>query len=161
MIRSVVTAVALVTVSLSLPLEAQTHRSEQAEFRVETVASGLTHPWSIAFLPDGRQLVTERAGRLRVIRDGALQEEPVSGVPSVVARGQGGLLGVLPHPDFADNRLLFLSYTHGNEDGLTTRVARARLEGSALEDIEVIFDAEPRSGRTHHFAGPMVISDDG
>lgn len=161
MIRTAVTAVAVATAALSLQLQAQTHRSDQAEFRVETVASGLSHPWSIAFLPDGRQLVTERAGRLQIIHDDQLLDDPVSGVPTVAARGQGGLLGILLHPDFAANQLLFLSYAHDNGQGLTTQVARARLEGKALSDVEVIFEAKPRSGITRHFAGPMVIPDDG
>ena len=76
----------------------------QAEFRVETVAEGLEHPWSIAFLPDGRMLVTERPGRLRVIENGALREAPVEGVPEVFDSGQSGLLEVLPAPDFAQRR---------------------------------------------------------
>lgn len=82
------------------------YRSAEHDFRVVTVADGLVHPWSIAFLPDGDMLVTERPGRLRVIRNGTLLPEPVAGVPAVHAEGQGGLLDVVPHPQFATNRLL-------------------------------------------------------
>lgn len=158
----ITTAAILVATTVALPASAETtHNSEQARFTVETVVSGLAHPWAIAFLPDGRQLVTERAGRLRVIHDGKLAEEPVAGVPEVAARGQGGLLDVLLHPDFEQNRLVFLSYAHGNQDGMTTRVARAELRNNTLDNLEVIFEAEPRSGTTRHFAGRMVIPEDG
>lgn len=158
----ITTAAILVATTLALPVSAETtHNSEQARFKVETVVSGLAHPWAIAFMPDGRQLVTERAGRLRVIHDGELAEEPIAGVPEVVARGQGGLLDVLLHPDFEQNRLVFLSYAHGNQDGMTTRVARAELRNNTLDNLEVIFEAEPRSGTTRHFAGRMVIPEDG
>ncbi|MFW5823522.1 MAG: PQQ-dependent sugar dehydrogenase [Marinobacter sp.] len=140
---------------------ADRYSSEQADFKVETVVSGLEHPWALAFLPDGDQLVTERAGRLRVIEDGELREQPVDGVPEVAAQGQGGLLDVLLHPDFENNRLLFISYAHRNDQGMTTRIARAEYRDHSLEKLEVIFEAEPRSGATRHFAGPMVIPDDG
>jgi glucose/arabinose dehydrogenase len=156
------TTVLLVATTTAVPLAtATTHESDQARFEVTTVASGLEHPWAIAFLPDGSQLVTERAGRLRIIRNGELEEEPVSGVPEVAARGQGGLLDILLHPDFDQNRLLFLSYAHDCDEGMTTRVARAEMNDRALENLEVIFEAEPRSGTTRHFAGRMVIPGDG
>ncbi|WP_328189807.1 PQQ-dependent sugar dehydrogenase [Marinobacter sp. OP 3.4] len=142
-------------------MAADRYTSSQADFRLETVVSGLEHPWSIVFLPNGDKLVTERAGRLRVIRDGQLLEAPVSGVPEVAATGQGGLLDLLLHPDFEDNRLLFLSYAHRNSDGLTTRVARAEYRDQALRDVRVIFEALPRSGTSRHFAGRMVIPEDG
>lgn len=140
---------------------ADTHSSEKADFRIEAVVRGLEHPWAMAFLPDGSKLVTERPGRLRVIRDGKLLERPVSGVPEVAARGQGGLLDVLLHPDFERNRLLFISYAHRNDQGMTTRVARAEYRDHSLENLQVLFEAEPRSGTTRHFAGPMVIPADG
>jgi len=135
--------------------------SDKADFRLETVATNLEHPWSLAFLPNGDQLVTERAGRLRVIRDGKLQREPISGLPELVAAGQGGLLDVILHPQFKENRLLFLSYAHRNQDGMTTRVARARFTGDALEDVEVIFEALPRSNTTRHFAGRLEFDRNG
>src|SRR5690606_39580550 len=92
------------------------------------VVDGVQHPWSIAFLPGGDMLFTERAGRLRVVRNGVLQPEPIAGVPEVRARGQGGLLDVVPHPDFANNRLIYLSYAKPNEDGsqgTTAEIGRA------------------------------------
>ena len=140
----------------------QTFSSAKAEFQLETVAENLEHPWSLAFLPDGSQLVTERAGRLRLIRNGKLQPEPVGGVPELVVSGQGGLLDVLLHPDFADNRTLFLSYAHDqNGAGMTTRVARAQFDGEQLQNVEVIFEALPRSRTSRHFAGRMEFDTEG
>lgn len=149
-----------VLVALPMACSAETLESTHHEFELETVASGLEHPWSIAFLPDGDALVTERAGRLRLIEDGELREEPIGNVPEVAARGQGGLLDVVLHPDFDENRELVISYAHRNGDGMTTRVMRATLEDHRLTDRKVIFTAEPRSGKTHHFAGRMVFDDD-
>lgn len=133
------------------------YHSAHASFRLETIATGLEHPWSLAFLPDGSILVTERAGRLRLIRNGQLQAEPMAGVPELVVAGQGGLLDVILHPQFSDNQLLFLSYAHENSEGKTTRVSRARLDDNQLSDGQVIFEARPRSGTSHHFAGRMAF----
>jgi glucose/arabinose dehydrogenase len=135
--------------------------SEEADFRLQTVAQNLEHPWSMAFLPGGSMLVTERAGRLRMIRDGALVDKPIGGLPELVVSGQGGLLDVLLHPDFEQNHTLFLSYAHGNREGMTTRVARAVLEGNQLTNVEVIFEALPRSGTSRHFAGRMEFDRQG
>lgn len=139
---------------------AETFQSRYHDYQVETVVDGLEHPWSMVFLPDGDQLVTERAGRLRRIQQGTLVEEPVAGVPELVVAGQGGLLDILLHPDFADNRLLVLSYAHANRDGMTTRVAKARYENGRLNDVEVIFEALPRSNTSRHFAGRMAFDED-
>ncbi|WP_273166386.1 PQQ-dependent sugar dehydrogenase [Marinobacter sp.] len=151
----------LITVSSMAWSAPETWQSDKASFRLETVASELEHPWSIAFLPDGRQLVTERAGRLRVIQNGSLQEAPVTGLPELVVSGQGGLLDVVLHPQFTDNNTLFLSYAHRNRDGMTTRVARATLNGTRLEEVTVIFEAAPRGNTSRHFAGRMVFDRDG
>lgn len=142
-------------------LASQTFSSDRADFQLETVAENLEHPWSLAFLPDGSQLVTERAGNLRLIKNGELQAEPVAGVPDLVVAGQGGLLDVVLHPEFADNQTLFLSYAHRNSEGMTTRVARAAFDGQRLENVEVIFEALPRSGTSRHFAGRMEFDRNG
>jgi len=134
--------------------------STHHDFELETVASGLKHPWSLTFLPDGDALVTERAGRLRLIDDGKLQDSPIGNVPKVAAQGQGGLLDVVLHPDFETNRQLVISYAHRTSEGVTTRVSKAKLEDNALRDREVIFEALPRSLTTRHFAGRMVFDDD-
>ncbi|MFC3712596.1 PQQ-dependent sugar dehydrogenase [Sphingoaurantiacus capsulatus] len=129
--------------------------------RITTMATGLDHPWSVAFLPDGRVLVTERAGRLRVISGGKLQAKPIAGVPAVYENGQGGLFDVLPHPDFATNRLLFLSYAAGTPKANATRIARARLDGDSLTDVKVIFEVAPLKNTPAHYGGRMAWLRDG
>lgn len=129
--------------------------------RIATVASGLDHPWSVAFLPDGRVLVTERAGRLRVIANGKLQPKPVAGVPAVYAHSQGGLFDVLPHPRFASNRLIYLSYAAGTPEANATRIARARLDGDRLADLKVIFETAPAKDTPVHYGGRMAWLADG
>ncbi len=133
----------------------------QLALRIETLAEGLVNPWSIAFLPDGSILVTERAGRLRVIRDDRLVAEPVAGVPDVLAWNQGGLFDVLPHKDFANNGLLYLSYAQGTQAANATRVARARFDGASLSDVTVLYDAVPEKDTGHHYGARMVWGGDG
>jgi glucose/arabinose dehydrogenase len=116
----------------------------QARVRVNVVARGLVHPWSLAFLPNGDALVTERPGRLRVVRRGALDPKPVAGTPTVYAQGQGGLLDVALHPGFATNGLVYLAYAKPGDGPVanTTAVARGRFDGSALVDVTDIFVAD-------------------
>lgn len=128
---------------------------------LETVAGNLEHPWSIAFLPGGEMLVTERPGRLRRILEGELLADPVAGLPQIAASGQGGLLDLALHPEFADNRLLYFSYSDQTSDGMTTRVARARYEAGQLHDLESVFEALPRSSGGRHFAGRLVFDPKG
>jgi glucose/arabinose dehydrogenase len=129
--------------------------------KTETLAEGLVNPWSIAFLPDGSMLVTERPGRLRVIRNGALVAEPVAGVPDVLSWNQGGLFDVLPHPDFANNGVLYLSYAHGTRAANATRIARATFDGAALADLTVVYDAVPEKDTGHHYGARMAWGADG
>jgi glucose/arabinose dehydrogenase len=133
-----------------------------APVRVQTVAGGLEHPWGLAFLPDGRMLVTERPGRLRIVgRDGRLSE-PLAGVPQVAARGQGGLLDVALDPRFADNRLVYLSYAEPGEGGTAgTAAARGRLGEGRLEDVRVIYRQQPKVGGGNHFGSRLVFARDG
>ena len=130
-------------------------------YRIETVAQDLDHPWCLAFLPDGRMLVTERAGRLRIIEGGKLLPEPVAGVPPVLARSQGGLFDVLPARDFTSSGLLYLSFAHGDRKANATRVVRARLDGHALKDLQVLFTARPTKDTAAHFGGRMAWLPDG
>ena len=147
---------------VSVPAMAeQTFTSNNANFQLDTVAEGLEHPWSLAFLPNGDQLVTERAGRLRLIEDGDLRSESISGLPDLVVAGQGGLLDVVLHPKFEDNQTLFISYAHRNSDGMTTRVAKAHFDGEQLQNVDVIFEALPRGTTTRHFAGRMEFDAEG
>jgi aldose sugar dehydrogenase len=155
--RSLLTAAG--TTLLALPLAAQAaavHRSAEHDYRVVTVAEGLVNPWGMAFLPGGDLLVTERPGRLRVIRNGRLLPAPVPGVPEVLARGQGGLLDVVPHPAFATNRLLYLSYSKPLAGGgASTAVARGRFENDRLTDVQDIFVAESRGAG--HYGSRLVF----
>jgi glucose/arabinose dehydrogenase len=134
----------------------------ETEVEIATVAGGLAHPWSLAFLPDGRMLVTERPGRLRyVTRDGGVSE-PVAGVPAVFAEGQGGLLDVVLDPDFAANSTIYLSYAEPAADGTNgTAVARARLDGQQLDDVKVIFRQQPKFPGRHHYGSRLVFARDG
>ncbi|HSH75587.1 MAG TPA: PQQ-dependent sugar dehydrogenase, partial [Longimicrobiales bacterium] len=152
--RSLSTLFAAATSSLllvpTLSAQSPVHGSAHHSFRVVTVAEGLEHPWAIGFLPGGDILVTERPGRLRIIRNGRLLPTPVEGVPAVHAVGQGGLLDVVPHPDFAQNRLLYLTYSKplGGQESTTT-VIRGRLVDDRLTEVEEIFEANSR-GRGHY-----------
>jgi len=136
--------------------------SGETKVAVTTFASGLEHPWSLAFLPDGRMLVTERPGRLRLVaQDGALSE-PLAGVPAVHAEGQGGLLDVVLDPRFAENSTIYLSYAEPGPDGTNgTAVARARLDGARLADLRVIFRQQPKIRSDHHFGSRLVFARDG
>lgn len=130
-------------------------------YRLDTVADGLAFPWCLAFLPNGAMLVTERGGALRIVRDGVLDPVPIAGVPPVFVRGQGGLFDVLPHPRFAANRTLYLSYAHGGPEGNATRLARARFDGERLTDLEVLFTATPLKRPPLHYGGRMLFLPDG
>jgi glucose/arabinose dehydrogenase len=130
--------------------------------RAQTIARGLEHPWGLAFLPDGRLLVTERPGRLRVIDPDGRISEPLAGVPEVVARGQGGLLDVALDPRFADNRLVYLSYAEGGGwSAAGTAVARGRLGAGGLEDVQVIYQQQPKVPGWNHFGSRLVFARDG
>ena len=157
------TAVACATVALTCTggqtAAQEVHRSAYHDFRAVTVVDGLDVPWSIAWLPDGDMLVTERPGRLRIVRDGTLLPDPVPGVPEVFARGQGGLFEVLPHPDFATNRLLYLSYARPKGENSTTAVIRGRFEGDRLTGVVDVFEAQARGGG--HYGGRLVWDRDG
>jgi aldose sugar dehydrogenase len=130
--------------------------------RVETVAKGLERPWALAFLPDGRILVTERPGRLRIVeRDGRISK-PLDNVPRVLARGQGGLLDVALDPRFAENRLVYLSYAEPGEGNTAgTAVARGRLGEGRLDDVQVIYRQQPKVEGSGHFGSRLVFARDG
>jgi glucose/arabinose dehydrogenase len=127
--------------------------------RVEVIASGLDHPWSLAFLPGGGVLVTERNGGLRRLEGGQMLK--ISGVPPVYNEGQGGLFDVLPHPQFNQNGIVFLSYSHGTRAANGTRVARAKLVGNSLIEVTPIYTAMPLKRGPVHFGGRMAFLPDG
>ncbi len=140
------------------------YESSRHNFRLVTLAEGLDNPWSLAWLPSGEMLLVERTGRLRIMRDDKLDPEPISGWPSVYKeQGQGGFMDIVPHPDFANNRLLYLVYGKPNADGSegTTTVVRGRLEGKRVVDVEEIFESDAWGGNNNHFSGRMIFDHDG
>ncbi len=141
--------------------------AKPSNIKVETFAQGLDHPWGMQFLPDGRLLVTERLGRMRVIsKDGKLSSAILDGLPEVAAVGQGGLLDVLLAPDFATSGIIYFSYGEPRGEGKNgTSVARAKLvldgDGGRLEDVKVIFRQQPAAKSGHHFGSRLVWARDG
>ena len=132
-------------------------------FKVTTVVEGLRNPWSMAFLPNGDMLVTERGGQLRIVRNGRLLPDPVPGVPPVRAQGQGGLQEVALHPNFAQNRVIYLSYAKPNADGTqgTTGLSRARFENDRLADVREIFEAAAWANTPGHFGARIAFDREG
>ena len=126
-------------------------------FQARTIVSGLAHPWGMAFLPDGRTLVTERPGRLRLIENGRLNPEPIKGLPDIRATGQGGLLDIILHPDYKENGWLYFSYSAEGAGGIGTEVARARLDGMALKDLEIVFRMQPKGSGGRHFGSRLLF----
>jgi glucose/arabinose dehydrogenase len=139
-----------------------TPTSVKGAVQVQTIAHGLEHPWALAFLPDGRMLVTERPGRVRIVERDGLLSEPLTGVPRVQAGGQGGLLDVALDPHFADNRLVYLAYAEPGEGGTAgTSVARGWLGEGRLDDVQVIYQQQPKVKGTNHFGSRLVFAPDG
>ncbi|WP_353267624.1 PQQ-dependent sugar dehydrogenase [Gemmatimonas sp.] len=157
-------AAAVLPVALGAPaLSAQSpvYKSSMHDYRVVTVASGFVNPWSIAFLPSGDMLVTERPGRLRIVRGGKLLPNPVAGVPEVVARGQGGLLDVALHPNFAQNGFVYLTYSKPVGGGAaTTALYRAKFSNDALVEGKDLFVAETK-GAPGHFGSRITFDKSG
>ncbi len=156
---------ALVPLALAMgaasSLGAENYQSQAGSIAVVTVAEGLEQPWGLAFLPDGRMLVTEKEGRLRLVApDGALSE-PLAGVPEVYDSGQGGLLDVALDPDFAANQLVYLSFSEPGGEGGGTAVARGKLGADRLEDVEVIWRQQPKLDSGQHFGSRLVFLPDG
>ena len=150
-------------VTATASAQGQVYESEEHDFRVVTVAEDVQHPWSITFLPGGDMLFTERAGRLRIVRDGELLPDPVEGVPEARVMNQGGLHEVALHPDFQSNRILYLSYAKPDEDGSngTTALIRGRFENDTLVDAEEIFEAKAWSRTGGHYAAKIAFDEDG
>jgi glucose/arabinose dehydrogenase len=152
MIRSASLLLAAAMAVLSLPA---------AALKTETVARGLQNPWGMAFLPDGRMLVTERGGRVRIVGADGKVGEPLAGLPEIDVGGQGGLLDVALHPDFASNRFVYWSFSEPGDGGNSTAVARARLDGDVLADVTVVFRQQPKVSSSAHFGSRIVFAPDG
>jgi aldose sugar dehydrogenase len=131
------------------------------DYTVNELVTGLEHPWSMAFLPGGVLLVTERPGRIRLVRDGVLRPEPVEGAPTAMAGGQGGMLDIVAHPDFGSTRLVYISYSKAVSGGRTTAVARARWENDRLEGLEDVLVAAAAGTAGQHFGSRIAFDGDG
>ncbi len=137
------------------------NNSQTNQWQKVTVIEGLEHPWSMVWLPNGEILITERPGRLRVVREGKLDPKAIAGVPEVFAVGQGGLLDVAIHPQFAQNRWIYLTYAHGDREANRTRVARAVYDGASLRDVRVIFEVSQAKTGSQHFGSRLLWLPDG
>lgn len=149
----------LVIAAAAASAQSNIYYAAHHDYRVVTVADGLLQPWSMAWLPGGDMLVTEKPGRLRIIRDGQLLPEAVPGVPDVFYEGQGGLFEVLPHPNFSDNRWVYLSYAKEEGETSVTAVVRGRFENDRLTNVVEIFSAQAVG--FGHYGGKMVFDNDG
>jgi aldose sugar dehydrogenase len=173
--RTLCAVTAALSLALACPALAQQQPTQQPSQEVEptadvpmaegwrmtTLAEDLEHPWGMAFLPDGGILITERPGRLRIYRDGQLQEQPVTGLPDVFTGNQGGLLDVSLHPDFARNNTIYLTYASGTEQANRTTVARARYLDGQLQAVDEIFRARPDKPQGQHFGSRLAWLPDG
>ena len=134
-------------------------QSEKHNFRVVSVLKGLSNPWSMAFLPDGRMLLTEREGRLRIInKDFTLVPQAIEGLPEIVVKGQGGLLDVALHPDYAKNGWIYWSYNAPGQNGWGTALARGQLQGVRMNNVQVLFSMQPQTRSGQHFGGRIVFN---
>lgn len=132
--------------------------SEKHSFRIVPLLAGLENPWSIAFLPDGRMLVTERAGRLRLVsQDFKLDPTPIEGLPEIIANGQGGLFDVVLHPQHAQNGWIYWAYNAPGAGGWGTALARGKLQGQCMTEVQVLFSMQPKTRSAHHFGGRIVF----
>lgn len=163
MARPLFSLISLVSAALSPAAFAADRivETQSGPVRVEQIAGDLEHPWSLAFLPDGRMLVTERPGRLRLVTRSGQVSPALAGTPKVFDSGQGGLLGVALDPDFGVNQLVYLCFAEAGQGGASTAVARGRLTGERLEQVAVIFRQQPKVGGGNHFGGRLAFGRDG
>jgi glucose/arabinose dehydrogenase len=156
-LRIVMLSIALFTSALAQDRSAVIN-SEKHTFRVVTLLKGLEYPWSVAFLPDGRMLVTERVGRLRLVgQDLRLDPKPIAGLPDVAATGQGGLFDVVLHPEHAQNGWIYWAYNAPGAGGWGTALARGKLQGSRMTEVQVLFSMKPKTRSSQHFGGRIVF----
>jgi glucose/arabinose dehydrogenase len=155
--RLLATTTASVLAAPSIAHGQQVLRSAKGSYTLRMLTLDLEQPWGMTFLPDGRLLITERPGRLRIFANGRLERAPVGGLPRVYARGQGGLLDICLHPDFARNSVLYLTYSGEGEGGAATVLARAEFRNNALQGVQRIFEALPRTSGGLHFGSRVVF----
>jgi glucose/arabinose dehydrogenase len=162
LILPLIGAICLALTIAPLSVAAQPFSTQAMQLNVDTVAKGLEHPWSVAFLPDGRMLVTERPGRLNLV-DSRGKLMRIAGLPAIAAGGQGGLLDVALAPDFATSRRIVFSFTEprGQANGTSVAVARLSANAERIDDVKVIFRQEPSYANAMHFGGRLVFARDG
>ncbi len=136
-------------------------QTEAMAFYIDTLATGLENPWGMEFLPDGRILIAERNGRLKIWHNDQLLTQNMEGLPEIWAHGQGGLLDVVKHPDHENNQLIYLVHAARGEAGGSTAISRGRLSGNSLEQVETIFFAVPHTNASAHFGSRIVFDDQG
>ncbi|WP_324719342.1 PQQ-dependent sugar dehydrogenase [Salinimicrobium sp. HB62] len=145
--------------SLTALAQKPTVKTDAGAIKIDVIKEGLDHPWGMAFLPDGRLLVTERAGTLRILDKNNNLSAPLSGTPEVFAQGQGGMLDVVLHPDFDQNKYVYLSFAEPGPNGTaSTALGRGKLEGNSLREFEVIFRMEPKVEGPNHFGGRIIFT---
>lgn len=161
--RTLAPVTGLLLALLTLPVSQATgvEDSQHHRFEIERLGQGLSHPWGLAFLPDGDLLVTERPGRLQRMDATTGERQRIGGTPEVAAAGQGGLLDIALHPDFADNRYVYLTYSAYGRGGMTTHLGRGVLDDDQLLDFQVLHAATPYSGGGRHFGSRIVFDDAG
>ena len=161
LVRSI--CVFLLCLASCLPTWAQegtsVFKSEKHAFRVATLVTGLENPWSVAFLPDGRMLITELGGRLRLVGQSfQLDPKPIEGLPEIVAQGQGGLFDVVLHPQYAQNGWIYWAYNAPGSGGWGTALARGKLQGKRMTEVQELFSMQPKTRSSHHFGGRIVFN---
>ena len=157
--KTILSFLILLLLSLTALAQKPTVRTEAGDVKVHKVAENLDHPWGIAFLPDGRLLVTERAGTLRILEKDSTLSAPLAGTPQVFAEGQGGMLDVALHPDFEENNYVYLSFAEpGDNNTASTALGRGKFVNDAIQDFEVIFRMEPKMEGPNHFGGRIVFT---
>ena len=135
--------------------------SKEFVLRIDTLATGLENPWGMAFLPDGRILIAERPGTLRVFTDGKLLDTPVQGIPEIWHHGQGGLMDVVLHPQYEQNGWIYLAYAARRGSGGNTTISRGKLINNTFTDVELIFQGDPATTTAHHFGSRIVFDEEG
>ena len=149
----------IIATTAGVSAQSEVYHAANHDYTVVTIAEDLVQPWSMAWLPGGDMLITEKPGRLRVVREGRLLPEAVPGVPDVFYEGQGGLFDVLPHPNFSENRWVYLTYSKETEGSSATAIARGRFENDSLTNVVEIFEAQAVG--FGHYGGKIVFDNDG
>ncbi|MFO1091102.1 MAG: PQQ-dependent sugar dehydrogenase [Hyphomicrobiales bacterium] len=163
MFQRVIAGLAILVLPAGVAMAQEVVRTEKADLKVETIAQGLEQPWGLAILPDGRFLVTEKAGRMRIVSADGTVSKPLDGLPKVDSRGQGGLLDVTLDPEFGKNRLVYFSFSEPGPGGNSTAAARGRLsdDETKLENVQVIFSQAPKLDSTMHYGSRLVFDGKG